>query len=86
LSFDMRIAQGSVWNCIAKPGVHHEMGKPISAGEIECGAHPVKGDIDLRKPPFIRLGSFAGERQPRDYDGFVWLGPVVGSPPLSEGK
>lgn len=83
LSLRMRDAGGSMWNCIAKPGTNVAPSQPITADAIDCGVHSVRGSADLARAPFLQLGPFPGEEQRwQDYDGFVWLGPITGSPPL----
>jgi len=85
-SLRMRDAGGSMWNCIPKPGTNVRPGQPITADKIDCGIHPTRGDSDLKRAPFMQLGPFPGGEPGRDYDGFIWLGPVSGSPPLVAGK
>ncbi len=83
ISLRMRDAGGSTWNCIAKPGTGLGPGRPITADAIDCGVHSVRGSTDLARTPFMQLGPFPGEEhRAQDYDGFVWLGPITGSPPL----
>lgn len=85
VSLDMRFAAGTTWNCITKPGVKFIPGHPPPADAIDCGLHELKGDPDLKRAPFIGLGAFPGEEPDTGYDGFFWLGPVSGSPPLLSG-
>lgn len=87
ISLRMRDAGGSMWNCIAKPGTSLGQGQPITADAIDCRVHSVRGSTDLARTPFMRLGPFPGEElRAQDFDGFVWLGPVTGSPPLMPGE
>lgn len=87
ISLRMRDAGGSMWNCIAKPGMSVGPGQPITADAIDCGVHSVRGSADLSRKPFMQLGPFPGEEQrAQNYDGFVWLGSVTGSPPLMRDK
>lgn len=82
LSLQMRFAAGSMWNCAGKPGVHVPIGQPVPPDAIECAVHYTRGDADLRRAPFVGLGGFPGEPPASGYDGFFWVGPVHGSPPM----
>jgi hypothetical protein len=81
VSLKMHFAQGTAWNCIAKPGLSFEPGQEIPSDAIKCSDYPAKGDVDLKRLPFIGLGTFSGEEPDARYDGFFWLGPVSGSAP-----
>lgn len=86
VSLNTRYAAGTAWNCLAKPGVTFTPGHPPTADAIDCGHHPVKSNSDLKRAPFIGLGAFPGEEPDARYDGFFWLGPISGSPPLMPGE
>ena len=80
-SLRMVSGAGTMWNCLLKPGFTFVPGQPISNAAIDCGAHATKAFADLKGPAFIRLGSPPGVGPGELYDGFVWVGPVTGSPP-----
>ncbi len=81
-TLNMKYAKGSMWNCLLKPNVRRERGRPLGPDAIDCGIHGTSGSpVDLGTPPFIRLGKFPSETSDPSYDGFYWVGPVSGSPP-----
>ncbi|MDF2637455.1 MAG: hypothetical protein K0R64_439 [Novosphingobium lindaniclasticum] len=86
VTLNTRYAAGTAWNCLAKPGVTFTPGHPPPSDAIECGNHSVKSNSDLKRAPFIGLGAFPGEEPDTRYDGFFWLGPISGSPPLLPGE
>lgn len=81
VSLNMRIAGGTLWNCLLKQDVALEAGKPIPGDAIDCGKHPGRDLTDLHKAPFVSLHAFPHEKPDTDYDGFFWLGKVTASPP-----
>lgn len=81
-SLNMHGAGGSMWNCLLKPDVKPELGKPIPPEAVDCGNHKAGGSrVDLGGRAFVRLGAFPGEPADPSYDGFYWLGRETGSPP-----
>lgn len=80
-SLNMAHAGGSMWNCLMKPGIAAEPGKPLPPGALDCASHAVHGLLDLRRSPFIGLGPPPGLSADGAYDGFFWLGEVSASPP-----
>lgn len=81
-TLNMRSSGGSMWNCLTKPNVTLEPGKPIPPGAIDCGNHQTGlSSVDLGPEAFVKLGPFPGEPAETGYDGFYWLGRVNGSPP-----
>jgi hypothetical protein len=85
VSLDTRYATGTAWYCQVKKGLRLDPGQKITNDAVECGDHPAKGETDLKRTPFIGLGAFPGEEPDSRYDGFLWLGPISGSPPLLPG-
>jgi len=82
ISLQFRQAGGTAWNCQLKPGLQLRHGDPIPADAIECADHPIQGDAEINRAPFVQLGAFKNVAN-TDFDGFFWLGPVHGSPPLA---
>jgi hypothetical protein len=81
-SLNMAHAAGTMWNCQLRPGTVMESGKPPPPGSIECASRPVRSALDLRRAPFVGLGTTPGvTAEAGAYDGFFWLGEVSGSPP-----
>jgi len=83
-TLNMRLSQGSMWNCLVKPNAKLERGKPIPPGAIDCGNHQTHdAAIDIGPKPLMSLRHFPGEPRDPNYDGFYWLGRVSGSPPAA---
>ena len=81
-TLNMREAGGALWNCIVDHSVPLERGKPIPAGALSCGNHPMRAtSVNLGPTVLVKLGAFPGEAADPNYDGFYWLGKVNGSPP-----
>lgn len=72
---------GTMWNCMRKPDAILKPGQPITSDMIDCGKHAVRGVTTLSGPPFLALGAPAGVTPEGAYDGYIWLGPISGSPP-----
>lgn len=83
VSLNMATAGGTAWNCTLRPGVAMEAGKPMPGDAIECGNHPQRGIADLNRPSFMAMGSPSGASD-SSYDGYFWLGRVIGSPPVGQ--
>lgn len=86
ITLDMRYGDGSSWNCILKPGVKPEPGKPVTAESLDCGNHATRGNADLDRPPFIELGATSSDGPAGAFDGFFWVGPIEGSQPAGRAE
>jgi hypothetical protein len=83
-TLNMRLSQGSMWNCLVRPNAKLERGKPLPPGAVDCGNHQTHdAAVDLGPTPLMSLENFPGEPRDANYDGFYWLGRVNGSPPAS---
>lgn len=80
-SLVMAHGPGTMWNCLLKPGIQLEAGKPPPPGAIECASHDTPRNAALDRPPFLALGPLLGFEEDFPYDGYFWVGPVSGSPP-----
>jgi hypothetical protein len=81
-TLNMMYSEGSAWNCLLKPNVRADQGKPLPPNAMDCGIHKTGGvAVDLGRNPFIRLGDQPVGPPDGSYDGFFWLGSVRGSPP-----
>lgn len=80
-SLNMAGAAGTMWNCLTRPGVVLQPGKPLPPDAIDCASHAAGGHRDLHRAAFIGIGGFPGDSADPAYDGFFWVGPVEGSPP-----
>jgi hypothetical protein len=84
ITLNMQSSGGSMWNCLTKPNVTLERGKPPPPDALDCGIHETgRSPFDLGPPAFIRLGELPGKPTDPNYDGFYWLGQVNGSPPAA---
>ncbi|WP_322965372.1 hypothetical protein [Sphingomonas fuzhouensis] len=81
VSLNMVTAGGTMWNCIMRPGVNIDPGKPIPDNAIECASRPTRGEAKLGSRSFMRIGTPDGLANEGGYDGIFWLGPVNGSEP-----
>lgn len=86
VSLDMLTASGTMWNCIVRADVRVDDAKPIPEDAIDCGDHPHEGRADLRRRPFMALGTPPDAGAEHDYDGFFWVGRVSGSGPAVTGR
>jgi hypothetical protein len=82
ISLEMRYGPGTSWNCILKPGAALVPGQPLPPDAMDCANHPTGGNANFEAAPFIDLGQPAGLPVQGEYDGFFWIGPISGSPPL----
>lgn len=80
-SLDIADAGGTRWNCQLRAGVVVPPGPSIPLDAIECGAHPARGSVDLRRPFFMGLGTAPGQDANPAFDGFFWVGRTTASPP-----
>ena len=62
-----------------------EMRGRIMTGFVRVAPEGYRSEADLKRAPFIGLGAFPGAEPDPRYDGFFWLGPISGSPPLLPG-
>jgi hypothetical protein len=82
-SLEMKVSGGSMWNCLVRPRIKLEPGKPIPAGALDCGNHEIRfTGGEFGATPFIRLRPPSRETPRIKFDGFYWLGRVSGSPPV----
>ena len=82
LSLDMVYAAGSSWNCQIKPGVRIVPGQPLSASQMDCGAHATPGTTERAPKLAIELFSQNEKDAATGFDGVYWVGPISASGPL----
>jgi hypothetical protein len=82
VSLNMRYAEGTSWNCVLK-APKEQNDKPVTADSLDCGIHHTRGSKDIGSEPFIELTPSPGTEQNADYDGYFWVGPISGSPPVA---
>lgn len=80
VTLEMRHGAGTAWNCALKAGVRLAPGEPIGSDAIECANHATGGNGAFDRRPFIDVAPTAGPTG--EFDGFFWVGPLTGSPPL----
>lgn len=80
VSLKMRHADGTAWNCQLKPGTD-PTSTVMRPEDLDCGAHPSKGEQAFGPDPFIGLEEADNVYGPPVFDGFFWIGPISASPP-----
>jgi hypothetical protein len=81
VSLNMAYSGGSAWNCLLKEGLERQPGKPITKDMIDCSTKPIRGPSTAMRAPYLGLGKFGDTTAAENYDGYYWLGTVIGSPP-----
>ena len=84
VSLAMRYDNGTSWSCLLKPEIKPAPGVSITSDDVECGLHRAKGNAQFDRASFIEVFEPAGSPQTESYNGYFWLGPITGSPPISE--
>jgi hypothetical protein len=83
LTLNMHYAAGTSWACIRKTASVASGEKPSTEDAPTCGLHPMRGNADLNRSPFIAVTPATEGDPTLDYDGFFWVGAITGSPPLA---
>lgn len=72
---------GTMWNCLAKPGLTLRPGVPIGPEDMDCGIHSAQADAVVDSPAAVALGTPPQGRADPAFDGYYWVGAISGSPP-----
>ena len=83
LTLNMQYAAGTSWACIRKATAAARDETSLTEDAPTCGLHPMRGNADLNRSPFISVTSPTDGDPLPNYNGFFWVGAITGSPPLA---